>query len=237
MISVRDLFFNVPARRKFLRSDQTELAHIGSLATHYSLAYPSKSFSLTNGGNDLLSVTPVETLRERVYQVFGSQVLEDLVDLGFKEREMYVPQSRDDEEPAERVFALRGFVSRPQVQKTNRNSIYLFVNNRLIRDKLLLHALSSAYHNLVPPGTLSVRAPVPRLRLRRGGRERPSVEDRGPIPPRHVRARFRPRHGARGTDGEPARLGHPASRVFAAAGRATCPTPNSRSRSFRTRCR
>jgi DNA mismatch repair protein MutL len=153
VISVRDLFFNVPARRKFLRSDQTELAHIGSLATHYSLAYPAKSFTLNNGGSTLLSVTPVETLRERVYQVFGSQVLEDLVDLGFKEREMFVPQGRDDEEPASRVFALRGFVSRPQVQKSNRNSIYLFVNNRLIRDKLLLHALSSAYHNLVPPGT------------------------------------------------------------------------------------
>ena len=153
VIHVRDLFYNVPARRKFLRSDQTELAHIGSLVTHYSLAYPAKSFTLTNGGNELLGVPPVETLRERVYQVFGSQVLEDLTDLGFKEREMFVPGNREDEEPAERVFALRGFVSRPQVQKSNRNSIYLFVNNRLIRDKLLLHALSSAYHNLMPAGT------------------------------------------------------------------------------------
>src|SRR5271155_760795 len=56
-ITVRDLFFNVPARKKFLRSDQTELAHIASLATHYSLAHPKKAFYLTHGGNDLLDVT------------------------------------------------------------------------------------------------------------------------------------------------------------------------------------
>src|SRR5713101_7410197 len=80
-ITVRDLFFNVPARKKFLRSDQTELAHIASLATHYSLAHPQKSFQLRHGANELLDVTPVETLRERVYQVFGKQSLEDLTEI------------------------------------------------------------------------------------------------------------------------------------------------------------
>ena len=147
-VTVRDLFFNVPARKKFLRSDQTELAHIASLATHYSLAHPQKSFQLRHGGNELLDVTPVETLRERVYQVFGNQTLEDLIDLDFVERELEVVEA---EERGTRVFALRGFVSGPQVQKLNRNSIFLFVNGRLIRDRVLLHALSSAYHNLMPP--------------------------------------------------------------------------------------
>ena len=147
-ITVRDLFFNVPARKKFLRSDQTELAHIASLVTHYSLAHPEKAFELRNGASALLDVTPVETLRERVYQVFGSQMLDELIDLGYVEREMEVIGSDEIEN---RVFALRGFVSGPQVQKLNRNSIFLFVNGRLIRDKLLLHALSSAYHNLMPP--------------------------------------------------------------------------------------
>src|SRR5579864_2127080 len=147
-ITVRDLFFNVPARKKFLRSDQTELAHIASLVTHYSLAHPQKSFQLRHGGNELLDVTPVETLRERVYQVFGNQTLEELIDLDFVERELEVVEA---EERASRVFALRGFVSGPQVQKMNRNSIFLFVNGRLIRDRLLLHALSSAYYNLMPP--------------------------------------------------------------------------------------
>ncbi|MGD0135070.1 MAG: DNA mismatch repair endonuclease MutL, partial [Bryobacteraceae bacterium] len=146
-ISVRDLFYNVPARKKFLRSDQTELAHIASLATHYSLAHPKKSFQLSHGSSQLLDVTPVETLQERVYQVFGNQTLEDLIDLDYVERDLEVVEADDR---STRVFALRGFVSGPQVQKTNRNSIYLFVNGRLIRDRLLLHALSSAYHNLMP---------------------------------------------------------------------------------------
>jgi DNA mismatch repair protein MutL len=146
-ITVRDLFFNVPARKKFLRSDQTELAHIASLVTHYSLAHADKSFQLRNGAAELLDVTPVESLRERVYQVFGGKTLDDLVDLDYIERELAVPMAEEQET---RVFGLRGFVSGPHVQKSNRNSIFLFVNGRLIRDKLLMHALSAAYHNLMP---------------------------------------------------------------------------------------
>jgi DNA mismatch repair protein MutL len=144
VISVRDLFFNVPARKKFLRSEQTELAHIASLVTHYSLAHPDKTFELTNGSTELLHVTPVPTLRERVFQVFGSEILSELIDLGRREREMILP------EESTRWFRVSGFVSRPQVQKSNRNSIYIFVNGRLIRDRLMLHAISAAYYNLMP---------------------------------------------------------------------------------------
>src|SRR5579885_137060 len=140
-ISVRDLFFNVPARKKFLRSDQTELAHIGSLVTHYSLGHSNKRFELWHEGKDLLSVTPVSNVRDRAFQVFGSEVVSDLIDLG--------PKSLDQPEIAE--FVLEGMVSGPHVQKLNRNSIFLFVNGRLIRDKMLLHAISAAYHNLMPP--------------------------------------------------------------------------------------
>jgi len=162
-VTVRDLFFNVPARKKFLRSEQTELAHIASLVTHYSLAHPEKTFRLTSGAGELLAVTPVATLRERVFQVFGSQTLDELVDLGTRAQRLdlpppYVPPSeaiaefrREPEEPSSKTFRLTGFVSRPQVQKGNRNSIFFFVNRRLIRDRLLLHAISSAYYNLMPP--------------------------------------------------------------------------------------
>ncbi len=145
-ITIRDLFFNVPARKKFLRSEQTEMAHIASLVTHYSLAHPDKTFELWSGGMNLLNATPVATLRERVFQVFGSQILGDLIDLG--ERESLMPAPDPGDEP--KRFAVRGFVSRPQVQKNNRNSIFVFVNGRLIRDRLILHALSAAYHNLMP---------------------------------------------------------------------------------------
>ena len=153
-ITIRDLFFNVPARKKFLRSEQTEIAHIASLVTHYSLAHHGKTFVLRHNNAELLSVTPVATLRERVFQVFGSQILDDLVDLGDRSRDLNMPpdeQAPPDEPRFTRRFRLRGFVSGPQVQKLNRNSIYLFVNGRLIRDKLLLHAISAAYHNLMPP--------------------------------------------------------------------------------------
>ena len=149
-ITVRDLFYNVPARKKFLRTEQTELAHIASLVTHYSLAHQDKIFQLTSGPTELLHVTPVASMKERVYQVFGSQTLEDLVDIGIKRAELRMPPDPEDPEPV-RSFALSGFFSRPQVQKPNRNSIYIFVNGRLIRDRLILHALSAAYHNLMPP--------------------------------------------------------------------------------------
>jgi DNA mismatch repair protein MutL len=163
VITVRDLFYNVPARKKFLRTEQTELAHIASLVTHYSLAHPEKTFRLTTGASELLHVTPVATLAERVYQVFGSQMLEDLVEIGIRERELVLPPPSvppsqaiaeyraEPDEPPVRQFRLKGFFSRPQVQKANRNSIFIFVNGRLIRDRLLLHALSAAYRNLIPP--------------------------------------------------------------------------------------
>ena len=162
-ITVRDIFYNVPARKKFLRTEQTELAHIASLVTHYSLAHPDKTFRLASGPNELLHVTPVGSLEERVYQVFGGQVLEDLVEIGLREKELFLPAQSvppsqaiaeyrsEPDEPPSRKFRLTGFFSRPQVQKANRNSIFIFVNGRLIRDRLLLHALSAAYHNLVPP--------------------------------------------------------------------------------------
>jgi DNA mismatch repair protein MutL len=152
----------VPARKKFLRSEQTELGHIASLVTHYSLAHPDKTFRLLSGAGELLHVTPVGTLRERVFQVFGSGALDELVELGVCEKRLLLPQpsvppseaiaefQREPDEASTKLFRLSGFVSRPQVQKGNRNSIFIFVNGRLIRDRLLLHALSSAYYNLMP---------------------------------------------------------------------------------------
>ncbi len=146
-ISVRDLFFNVPARKKFLRSDQTELAHIGSLVTHYSLAHPEKRFELYHDGRELLNVTPVSDVQERAFQVFGSDTMNNLVNLGVCQREL--PAESESEEGS--IFMLEGLVSGPHVQKTSRNSIFLFVNGRLIRDKLLMHAISAAFQNLMPP--------------------------------------------------------------------------------------
>ncbi len=161
-INVRDLFFNVPARKKFLRSDQTELAHIGSLVTHYSLGHTNKRFELYHEGRELLNVTPVANLRDRAFEVFGSEVMQDLVDIRPQVHEIrlpapYVhPASREalapQPPPEVAQFVLEGLISGPHVQKLNRNSVFLFVNGRLIKDKVLLHAISSAYQNLMPAG-------------------------------------------------------------------------------------
>ena len=134
-VTVRNLFFNVPARRKFLRTERTELSHAVRVATQYSLAQLGRSLQLRNERGALLSVTPVSTLRERVYQVFGGDTLDRLVEI----------------EPSQgRVQRLGGFVSEPQAQRSNRNSIYCFVNRRLVRDSLIQKAIARAYENLMP---------------------------------------------------------------------------------------
>src|SRR6266513_6109650 len=81
-IIVRDLFFNVPARRKFLRSEATESFHLTNLVTHYALAHPEIAFSLTNNGREVLRVSPASDLRERAYQIFGAEFLDNLLAVG-----------------------------------------------------------------------------------------------------------------------------------------------------------
>ena len=80
-ISVADLFYCVPARRNFLKSETTELGHIASLVTHYALAHPGKQFVLKTPTQEILHATAVETIAERVYQLFGRQALEELFEI------------------------------------------------------------------------------------------------------------------------------------------------------------
>src|SRR6202789_2277444 len=78
-ITIRDLFFNTPARKKFLRTESTELSHIASLVTHYALAHPDKHFELHSATNAVLVAPPVTGYSERVYQVFGKETLDQLI--------------------------------------------------------------------------------------------------------------------------------------------------------------
>ena len=78
-IAVRDLFYNIPARKKFLKAESTELSHIASLVTHYALAHPDKHFELHSATNAMLVAPPVAGYSERVYQVFGKEVLDQLI--------------------------------------------------------------------------------------------------------------------------------------------------------------
>jgi DNA mismatch repair protein MutL len=152
-ISVADLFYSVPARRKFLKSDSTELGHIASLVTHYALANPGKQFVLTTPTQDIVNCPPAEKLADRVYQLFGRQALDELVEIpavsaAFRAA-ITEPEMDAGEESA--TLTVTGFTSLPAVQRLNRNGIYVFVNRRLVRDRLILHAIHEAYRNILPP--------------------------------------------------------------------------------------
>jgi DNA mismatch repair protein MutL len=157
-ISVADIFYCVPARRKFLKSETTELGHIASLVTHYALAHPEVQFLLKTPSQVILDCAPVEKLSDRIYQIFGRQALDELVEIpanqGPVRSAITEPQLEADEQAA--TLRVSGFTSRPEVQRSNRNGIYIFVNRRLVRDRLLLHAIGEAYRNIMPPGVFPV---------------------------------------------------------------------------------
>ena len=158
-IAVSDLFFNTPARRKFLRAESTELAHVTALVTHYALAHPEKHFELVSASHTIVSAPPVTRTAERIYQIFGKETLGQLLPLAAEAPLAHVglpeppPWKKDPDEKPRQPGTLRlsGFYSKPELQKLNRNSIYIFVNKRLIRDRLLLHAITEAYRNVIPP--------------------------------------------------------------------------------------
>jgi DNA mismatch repair protein MutL len=152
-VSVADLFYCVPARRKFLKSDTTELGHIASLVTHYALANPGKQFALTTPTQEIINCPPAEKLADRVYQLFGRQALEELVEIPAVSAPFRAAITEPEMEAGEEKAALTvsGFTSRPAVQRLNRNGIYVFVNRRLVRDRLILHAIHEAYRNILPP--------------------------------------------------------------------------------------
>jgi DNA mismatch repair protein MutL len=158
-ITVRDLFFNTPARKKFLKSESTELAHIASLVTHYALAHPDKHFELHSATNAILVAPPVADQSQRVYQIFGKDTLDQLIAVAAMQplERFGLPQpppwrhERGEELRDAGELCLHGFVSKPEIQKLNRNSIFVFVNGRLIRDRLIQHALTEAYRNILPP--------------------------------------------------------------------------------------
>ena len=152
-VSVADIFYCVPARRKFLKSDTTELGHIASLVTHYALANPGKQFILTTPTQEIVNCPPTEKLADRVYQLFGRQALEELVEIPTVSAPFRAAITEPELDPEEEKASLTvtGFTSRPEVQRLNRNGIYIFVNRRLVRDRLILHAIHEAYRNILPP--------------------------------------------------------------------------------------
>ncbi|MDI1242493.1 MAG: DNA mismatch repair endonuclease MutL, partial [bacterium] len=129
------------ARRKFMRSEATENYHIASIVTHYALARPEIAFTLTSNGREVLRVSPAKDLRERSFQIFGSQILDSLL-----------PVSGG----REYVARVTGFISAPRERRTNRDSQYFFVNNRFVRDKTIAGGLLEGYRSVLPHGIYPV---------------------------------------------------------------------------------
>jgi DNA mismatch repair protein MutL len=140
-ISVRDLFYNTPARRKFMRSEATENYHLTSIVTHYALAHPEIAFTLTNNGREVIRVSPARDLRERAFQIFGAGMLDSLLP---------VSGGRDY------VANISGYISAPRERRTTRDGQYFFVNQRFVRDKTIAGGLLEGYRSVLPHGVYPV---------------------------------------------------------------------------------
>lgn len=140
-ISVRDLFYNTPARRKFMRSEATENYHLTAIVTHYALAHPEIAFAMTNNGREVLRASRAVDLRERSFQIFGANVLDSLIPV---------------EGGREYVARITGYVSAPRERRTNRDSQYFFVNRRFVRDKIVAAGLSEGFRSILPHGVYPV---------------------------------------------------------------------------------
>ena len=132
-VDVKDLFFNLPARKKFLRSEKSELTHVVKYMTFVSLAHPQKRFSLTHGKRQIFDYPSVKSLRERIFQVFGKSLLENLMEV-------------DHEEEGRRI---NGYASAPPSGRRDRTHQLLFVNERLVKDRTLQAAVNQAYRGFL----------------------------------------------------------------------------------------
>jgi DNA mismatch repair protein MutL len=132
-IEVKDIFYNLPARRKFLRSDQSELGHVVRFLSGLALAYPEVRFSLLHGRREIMDCPRVGSHRERIFQLFGKEVLDRLIEVSFKEGERT-------------VF---GYSSRPPGGRPDRSHQYFFINRRLVKDRVLQAALNQGYRGFL----------------------------------------------------------------------------------------
>ena len=135
-VEVRDLFFNLPARRKFLRSGQSELGPVAKYVTQAALGAPGVRFTLVHGTRETLACPPVATLRERVFQIFGKKMVDGLMDVAAEEGEA----------------RLEGLASLPLAGRADKSVQYFFVNGRPVKDRILMAALSQAYMGILERG-------------------------------------------------------------------------------------
>ncbi len=145
IVEVRQLFYNTPVRRKFLRTTQTEMGHVTEAFTRIALAFPSVHFSLQHNDRNLYDLPPVVSWRERIVKFFGLEIADALIPV----------------EGSDGIVTLSGYVANPGLSRANNRLQYFFLNGRCIRDRALQHALGEAYRGLLLTG----RYPVAFLQL------------------------------------------------------------------------
>ncbi len=139
-IEVRNLFFNTPVRRKFMRTPQTEAGHITEAFTRIALAFPNIQMTMTSGNRSVFELAATESWSERIRAFFGEEVADSLIPVHSQQE----------------IASLAGFVTDPSVSRSNNRMQYLFLNGRHIRDRSLQHALSEAYRGLLMVGRFPV---------------------------------------------------------------------------------
>lgn len=148
LITVENLFYNVPARLKFLKKESTERGHIGALVSRYAMAYPSVRFALSHGRQTILSTTGSGDLHEVLSEVYGLETASQMVAVE--------AVADDPSRPDLHQVQVSGYVGLPALNRANRTHITLFVNGRWIQDASLTYAVVQAYHTMLMVGRFPV---------------------------------------------------------------------------------
>ncbi len=135
-VLVENLFANTPARLKFMKSDATEFSHILNLVTELAIANFKVAFTLVNNDRKVFKLAPAQKLEERLYDLFGQDIQKQLLPINLDQK----------------FISITGYITAPAADLSGRNQQYFFVNKRTIRHRLLNHALTTGYDNLLPAG-------------------------------------------------------------------------------------
>ena len=140
MITITNLFFNTPARLKYLKSEQTELANIVSFVEKLAMAKPDISFTLTNNGNVVVKTSGSNNLLKTIHEIYGIQISSKMLEI----------KSLNDD------FEIKGYVCKPEILKSNRNHLITFINGRVVRNSEINRAINDAYYTYKPDGKYPV---------------------------------------------------------------------------------
>ncbi|NWF52523.1 MAG: DNA mismatch repair endonuclease MutL [Nitrospirae bacterium] len=133
-VEVKDIFYNMPARRKFLRTDSTELLHIIDTVSEEALSHHEIGFTLSSDNHETLSIPPSSCSRERIMQLYGSEFLDSLTEINIKTKEM----------------SLNSFITKGEYFRNSKSHQFIFINRRPVRDFLITHAVYKAYEGILP---------------------------------------------------------------------------------------